>query len=69
MQKKTAAFHVRITPAQRARLDAIHKRKKTTDSTIGPDLIEAFCEYVERTDNVDFPIQITAAPAPKAKSA
>jgi len=61
MQKKTATVSTRIPPALRQRLDTIHRRHLTNDSAVTLSLLEAFCEHIETTGKVEFPIRISPA--------
>ena len=60
MPKKTAAISMRIPDTLRARLDRIHARHLTNDTTVGIRCLEAFCDYVEKAGKVEFPVQMTS---------
>jgi len=68
MEKKSAAINGRISPTLRRRLDDIHKKHLTLDSTVLTYLLEAFCDYVDEHGRVEVPIKITPvnSEAPKA---
>lgn len=59
--KKTEGIRARLPEELRARLDAIHKAHLTNDSTVTVHMLEAFCDYVEKTGAVKLPIQIIPA--------
>lgn len=59
MEKKSAAINGRISPTLRRRLDDIHKKHLTLDSTVLDHLLVAFCDYVEQHGRVEVPFKIT----------
>jgi L-ribulose-5-phosphate 3-epimerase UlaE len=65
MPKKNATIHARIPDELRVRLDRIHKTHLTNDSTVAVNMMEAFCEYVEGTGTVKFPVKLIPAPETK----
>ncbi|CAM2772221.1 hypothetical protein [Rariglobus hedericola] len=69
-EKKSASINGRITPALRERLNFIHGKHLTNDSTILTYLLEAFCDHVAESGKVEVPVKIVAAaPTKVAKKA
>lgn len=58
MPKKSGNIGSRIPTELRRRLDEIIGRHKTSDSIILNELLPAFCDAVERSDAIRFPIEI-----------
>lgn len=69
MEKKSAAINGRISPSLRQRLDAIHKKHLTLDSTVLTYLLEAFCDYAEKTGKVEVPFEISTSKPTQSKRA
>ena len=68
--KKNEGIRARLSEDLRARLDAIHQKHLTNDSTVTIRSLEAFCDYVEETGKVEFPVKMTTAkPATAARRA
>lgn len=61
VSKKTEGIRARLPEELRARLDAIHKAHLTNDSTVTVHMLEAFCDYVEKTGAVKLPVELVPA--------
>jgi hypothetical protein len=64
VSKKNEGIRARLPDELRARLDTIHKKHLTNDSTVTVHMLEAFCDYVEKQGGVKLPVQLIAAPTP-----
>jgi len=62
--KKNEGIRARLPDDLRNRLDAIHEKHLTNDSTVVVRMLEAFCEHVEEAGGVNFPMRLV--PATKA---
>jgi hypothetical protein len=58
MPKKSSSINARIPDELRQRLDAIHRRHMTNDSSALIHSLDAFCTYVEREGKVILPMQM-----------